>query len=399
MFETHPGHAPKGPESLRGNTKPALDGSSPHTLIAADLGLVEEHIAHFLASAQRSDGLHCGPALVARVREQSLLRLAKQLCSTRGKRVRPLLALWFARAFASPLRAHEDDVLRIAVCVEVLHAASLVVDDIQDGSEERRGEASLHKVFGIPLALNAASWCYFAAIEWLGNGDLRTLAISTLARCHEGQGLDLSHADPRVQRELFEAGHAERLAFYDATARLKTSALMEFVSEACGLALGLPKPVVDATSNALQRYGRAFQILDDVKNFVPALSGSKTYEDLAQGLRNRVCLHLLHALPPREQEAALEHCRNGTFRSFVLSHALLPAALTCALEEGETLRAKAALLLRETTEGQPGAFEYMELLLDKPLVELRGALLKGVPAPAEPASAALAVKAPERTEL
>jgi geranylgeranyl pyrophosphate synthase len=357
-----------------------LKGATPQALIALDLSLVDRELERFLANLQTRGRLQCQPELVARVRERSLLRLARHLSSTPGKRVRPLLALWLARAFASPTRAHDDDVLRIAVCVEVLHAASLAVDDVQDGSAERRGEPALHTVFGMPLALNAAGWCYFAAIEWLGNDSLQTLAISTLARCHEGQGLDLSHADPAVQADLFEAGHAERLAFYDATARLKTSALMEFVSEACGVALGLPRSVVEAASNALQRYGRAFQILDDVKNFVPALSGCKTYEDLEQGLRNRVCLHLVESLDAGEKEQARLHCLQGTFRPFVLQHRNLRDALACALEEGETLRTEAALLLKETTEGRPGAFEYLEALLDKPLVELRGALLERVPA-------------------
>jgi geranylgeranyl pyrophosphate synthase len=355
-------------------------------LVGQDARLVEQELVRFLAAQEPSQSACPLPALVQAAREESLLSLASRLTLSPGKRVRPLLALWMSRAFGAQPQAQpqplecDENILRIAACVEILHAASLAVDDVQDGSLERRGEPSLHSVFGMPLALNVGGWCYFAAVSWLSDGHLRDLALSTLVRCHEGQGLDLSHGRSAVVDALFKASHAERLDFYDATARCKTGALMEFVSEACGHVLGLPRETTLAATRSLEIYGRAFQILDDVKNFVPALSGSKTHEDLSQGLRNRVCLHLVGALDGKGLEEARQRCHLGTFREFVLASPKLQDALARTLAEGEALREEAAGILRVLTAHRPGAFDYLALLLDKPLGELRAALLASVPA-------------------
>jgi hypothetical protein len=51
--------------------------------------------------------------------------------------------------------------------VELLHAGSLVIDDIEDDSDSRRGQPTLHRQLGIPIALNAGNWMYFSALEKL----------------------------------------------------------------------------------------------------------------------------------------------------------------------------------------------------------------------------------------
>ena len=51
--------------------------------------------------------------------------------------------------------------VELALSVEALHAGSLVVDDIQDGSQERRGAPALHLQHGVARALNAGNWLYF----------------------------------------------------------------------------------------------------------------------------------------------------------------------------------------------------------------------------------------------
>ena len=45
--------------------------------------------------------------------------------------------------------------------VELLHAGSLIIDDIEDGTEERRGGAAMHAKIGVPSAINAGNWLYF----------------------------------------------------------------------------------------------------------------------------------------------------------------------------------------------------------------------------------------------
>src|SRR5690348_14713449 len=49
----------------------------------------------------------------------------------------------------------------LALVVEALHAGSLIIDDIEDGSLERRGRPALHHLTGVPTAINAGNWLYF----------------------------------------------------------------------------------------------------------------------------------------------------------------------------------------------------------------------------------------------
>ena len=60
-----------------------------------------------------------------------------------------------------------DDVIRVGGAVELLHNASLMIDDIQDGSVERRGKPCSHMVYGADNAINSANLVYFLPVHKL----------------------------------------------------------------------------------------------------------------------------------------------------------------------------------------------------------------------------------------
>ena len=70
-----------------------------------------------------------------------------------GKGLRPALCLAACEAFGGSI----DGALLCAAAVELLHAAFLIHDDIEDGSEKRRGTSALHVEHGVPIALNAGT--------------------------------------------------------------------------------------------------------------------------------------------------------------------------------------------------------------------------------------------------
>src|SRR6185295_7123507 len=157
----------------------------------------------------------------------------------------------------------------VPLLVEILHAGSLVVDDIEDGSTHRRGEPALHHRYGMPRALNLGNWMYFwpqRLITGLGLPTEAELALHqriahTLYLCHLGQGLDLTAHVARVAR-------AEVPSVVAATTRLKTGALTELaVSLGALVALARPERVAE-----LGRFGRdagvALQMFDDLANLV-----------------------------------------------------------------------------------------------------------------------------------
>ncbi len=89
--------------------------------------------------------------LPAREPRRHLYDLVAEYPLRGGKMMRSSLCIATACAFG----ARPRDALEVAVSIELLHSALLIHDDIEDGSEQRRGRPTLHIEHGVPLALNA----------------------------------------------------------------------------------------------------------------------------------------------------------------------------------------------------------------------------------------------------
>ena len=171
--------------------------------------------------------------------------------------------------------------MELSQALESIHAGSLIVDDIQDGSRERRGHPTLHERYGIPLALNAGNYLYFqsfAAIEALGLDELVELKIYRL--CHEamlnahlGQALDLGAKVSSIDRHsLYDVSHN--------TSRLKTGALTA-LALTCGAALaGASKETIRLLHAFGEKFGVALQRFDDIGNLKLSEDDPKCFEDL-----------------------------------------------------------------------------------------------------------------------
>ena len=183
--------------------------------------------------------------------------------------------------------------------IELVHAGSLIVDDIEDGSTERRGEPALHRKIGVPLALNAGNWLYFLPLQMLAGLGLppatelalhRAMTVA-MARCHVGQALDLG---VRVG-ELPQAEVAPTVRF---VTTCKTGALTEL-----GLCVGaLAAGADEARHRALGRFGRRFgvvlQMLDDLANVGAHTAEARRFEDVRLGRATWPWAWLAERLPP-----------------------------------------------------------------------------------------------------
>lgn len=164
--------------------------------------------------------------------------------------------------------------------VELLHAGSLIVDDIEDGSAIRRGQPSIHRSYGVPIALNAANWLYFWPLQLIGSMDLppeQELELyrryhRTLLRAHFGQaidvGLDMALVD---QREVKE--------FCLLAMELKTGALTAFALSMGALLAGVSRETLAEIDAFGHEFGVALQMYDDLGN-IKAVSAPKQFEDL-----------------------------------------------------------------------------------------------------------------------
>jgi geranylgeranyl pyrophosphate synthase len=172
----------------------------------------------------------------------------------------------------------------LPLVVELLHAGSLIVDDIQDGSLQRRGRATLHRLVGLPVALNAGNWLYFWSLTLLGELNLSAaielrlhrLAAAAVRRCHEGQALDLT-------AHIGDLHPSEVRSVCRVVSERKTGSLM-------GLAAALGATAADgdeALVNALDRFGTrlglALQMQNDLGELTGAAGPLKHPEDLIHG--------------------------------------------------------------------------------------------------------------------
>jgi farnesyl diphosphate synthase len=186
-----------------------------------------------------------------------------------GKRLRPLLVLAAREAVAQGQAdaALDEAALRAACAVELIHAYSLVHDDMpcMDNDVLRRGKPTVHVQFGEAQALLAGDALQALAFELLtpegaGIADaVQANLCRTLARAagYEGmaggQAIDLASVGQRLDEAQLRLMH-----------RLKTGALLE-ASVTMGAACG---DTTAATREALRRYGQAiglaFQVVDDI---------------------------------------------------------------------------------------------------------------------------------------
>jgi len=172
----------------------------------------------------------------------------------------------------------------LSAIVEILHAGSLVIDDIEDASPLRRGRPALHALHGVPVALNAGNWMYFWAlglVEQLPLSEPVQLALyrwlhRTLLRSHHGQALDLTANVYRLARD-------EVAPVVLATTELKTGALMELSAALGALAAGAEPGLVAAFARFGRDVGVGLQMLDDVGGLVSERRSHKGHEDLVLG--------------------------------------------------------------------------------------------------------------------
>ncbi|HEY0713965.1 MAG TPA: polyprenyl synthetase family protein [Polyangia bacterium] len=172
----------------------------------------------------------------------------------------------------------------IAAMLEIIHAGSMIVDDIEDGSRERRGGPTVHRLYGIPLALNAGNWMYFAPFAMVDDLKLPAAAELRMRKrmsqvmldCHYGQALDLAARPSSVEPACLPDVVATLTT-------LKTGRLLGFAAEAGALCGGGDPALTEAIAAFGEALGVGLQMLDDLGNLSGRAPADKRYEDLRNG--------------------------------------------------------------------------------------------------------------------
>lgn len=268
-------------------------GVGDHERYLADCSaLVLEHIRSLLPRDEP-----CGSVLYAPMLDYPL-RAAKGL--------RPALCIAACRALGGCL----EHVLPSAAVLELYHNAFLIHDDIEDGSLVRRGGDTLHRAYGVPIAINVGDAMLALALQPLldnmrlvGMGKaLRVLeAVARMAReSAEGQAIELDW----VRRAAWTASDDDYVHMVT-----KKSAWYTFVTPILVGALlsDCPRERHPTLVELAIEVGVAFQIHDDVLNLAGDVEryGKEIGGDLWEGKHTLILLHTMRAASPADRARAL----------------------------------------------------------------------------------------------
>ena len=187
-------------------------------------------------------------AVVERVEPDTLGGQLEHVVLAGGKRVRPIVTVLVCET----LGGDAEDALDFAVGIELVHNASLVVDDIIDESDLRRGSDSAWAAFGHGSAIIASDGLLGEAFDLFSSDERAMQVVSeAVVELGEGEASELV-AQPTSEEE------------YMRLARRKTGALFRAAAELGAIAADADPYAVEAVGDYAERVGVAFQMRDDV---------------------------------------------------------------------------------------------------------------------------------------
>ncbi|KAJ2163124.1 hypothetical protein GGF46_000053 [Coemansia sp. RSA 552] len=213
--------------------------------------------------------------------EEMLLAPFNYLSQVPGKEIRTVMI----NAFNEWLQLDSERLSCIAGVIRKLHTASLMIDDVEDNSDLRRGIPVTHKIYGTAMTINTANYVYFDALQdilRLNIPKLVDIFTEELLNLHRGQGMELYWRDtltcPTEEQYLQMVSH-------------KTGGLFR-------LAVKLMQACSERDrdySDLVNMIGAYFQIRDDYMNLQSSeYSNNKGYcEDLTEGKFSFVIVHAI----------------------------------------------------------------------------------------------------------
>jgi octaprenyl-diphosphate synthase len=269
----------KRENQLGGVARPLDLGLAPVSGSAAHMG---EDALSTLVSLVEADLEACNRVIIGQMDSPVALipQLAAHIVAAGGKRLRPLLTLASARLCGYPDLDSERGARHIdlAACVEFIHTATLLHDDVVDESQLRRGLASANAVFGNQASVLVGDFLFARAFQLMvADGSLHVLAIlsKAAATIAEGEVLQLV-----TQNDL-----STTEARYLEVVQGKTAALFAAACEVGAVVANRPEAEQAALAEYGLKLGIAFQLVDDALDYVAdqATLGKTVGDDFREG--------------------------------------------------------------------------------------------------------------------
>ncbi|NYT03212.1 MAG: polyprenyl synthetase family protein [Candidatus Methanofastidiosa archaeon] len=253
-----------------------------------------------------------------------------------GKRWRPVLFLLISEALGADMKKISD----FLVIPEIAHNGTIIIDDIEDGADLRRGKPALHKVYGEDIAINCGNAMYFLPLqvvdEHRGKIDIEILYrvysiyLEEMRNLHYGQALDITwhkgilKKEPNVEEYLqmtaFKTGTLARMAARMAVALSEkdeeTEAKFGRFAESIGIAFQIQDDLLDLTTTDKER--EAF---------------GKTYgNDISEGKRSLAVIYSLLSLDKKRRDRLITILNSHTKEKKIIEEAIRLIKETGAIE-------------------------------------------------------------------
>ena len=229
-------------------------------------------------------------------------RVADHIIAGGGKRLRPLLVVLAGRACGRGGGAHVE----AAAFIEFIHTATLLHDDVVDGSSLRRGRHTANEVFGNQASVLVGDFVYSRAFQMMATlasqpvMEIMAEATNVIA---EGEVLQLMNAhDPDTTEQRYLE------VIYRKTARL-----FQAGAEVAAVLAGATPELRTALAAYGRHVGTAYQLVDDVLDYrsSPAERGKNLGDDLAEGKPTLPLIHALRHGSEAQRAAIREAIRTG----------------------------------------------------------------------------------------
>jgi geranylgeranyl pyrophosphate synthase len=226
-----------------------------------------------------------------------------------GKRWRPILFLLICEALGKRSRDYAD----YAIIPEVIHNGTLMVDDIEDASELRRGKPCTYKICGVDVAINAGNAMYYLPllplIENRGKIPPRKLQKVYEVYAQEMINLSLGQAmDIAWHRGMAKADTVKEEDYLQMCA-YKTGTLARMAARMAAVLAGANEQLVEKLGHFAESVGIAFQMQDDVLDLTDSeFSDNKggRGQDITEGKRSLIVIRTLNTSGASDRKRLIE---------------------------------------------------------------------------------------------
>ena len=269
---------------------------------------IERHIPR--AFDERYVSWACGKPRYAYDTEALTEAIAKpfwDLLDRGGKRWRPFLMLVVYEAISG---RDAREVLDFAIIPEVIHNGTLIVDDVEDDSELRRGKPCIHRIYGVDIAINTGNTMYYLPVMVVLRSnklDERTklriyeMYVQEMVRLSFGQAMDIAWHRGIRGAEVTEEQYLQMCAY-------KTGTLARFAAKLGAILAGAEDWQVESIGRFAEAIGVAFQIQDDILNIAgdPEKYGKEWGGDITEGKRTLMVIYTLRKASEADRERLLQ---------------------------------------------------------------------------------------------